>query len=257
MVTVHSGAEQAELRKQILKRGKCGVNLVHIGMANRKTGNSYKSIWRDGSVVNYSNWFTGAPSYVVFTGAATYVENCTVVIPEGRWNDVSCIVNLVSTAACVCMKRYDQIGSERWVSSTTNFYILSEASVLGSDCLSNCSKYNLELPAIHSKVEQAALLQKFSLLRSSAVHLGMTNIQNGTKYISAWRDGSLIDYSSWASGEPSFIVPHKWTAETIREDCTVMPKDGQWNDVSCQRNATTTVAACICMQRCKFDVDSL
>ncbi|CAJ0570662.1 unnamed protein product, partial [Mesorhabditis spiculigera] len=117
-------------------------------------------------------------------------------------------------------------------------------------CYTMCTNNKLQMITVHSVAELTKLKQNFGRFKNRNLHIGMTNIQKGIKFSSAWRDGSALNYANWAGGEPSFIVPHEWTAETIRENCTVMALNGLWNDVSCLVNATSNLGACACMKEC-------
>ncbi|CAJ0570664.1 unnamed protein product, partial [Mesorhabditis spiculigera] len=92
-------------------------------------------------------------------------------------------------------------------------------------CTLTCTQNKLQLTTIHSAKEQAKLSQKIAqLAKCASVMIGMANVIAGTRYRNIWRDGSAVDYTYWANGEPSYIIPHEYTAQTVPENCTVARK---------------------------------
>ncbi|CAJ0575872.1 unnamed protein product, partial [Mesorhabditis spiculigera] len=68
-----------------------------------------------------------------------------------------------------------------WNYNKTNFYLLNKGCILGNACYNLCKARNLEMPAIHSELENAALLRKMQSLNSGSrtgrvvAHIGMSN----------------------------------------------------------------------------------
>ncbi|CAJ0575990.1 unnamed protein product, partial [Mesorhabditis spiculigera] len=138
-----------------------------------------------------------------------------------------------------------------WSYNNTNYYLITPTCVSGSACTLTCTQNKLQLTTIHSAKEQAKLSQKIAqLAKCASVMIGMANVIAGTRYRNIWRDGSAVDYTYWANGEPSYIIPHEYTTKIVPENCTVMAKDGRWNDVICPATDPTTMGACVCMKRC-------
>eukprot|EP00058_Branchiostoma_floridae_P019221 XP_002604710.1 hypothetical protein BRAFLDRAFT_80319 [Branchiostoma floridae] len=84
-----------------------------------------------------------------------------------------------------------------------------------------CTGRGAELVSLHSQAE-IGLLQQMQL--TSSVWIGL--YKNSDRAIE-WTDGSPVDYTNWASGEPNDFDG------SGRENCVEMYADGRWNDINC------------------------
>ncbi|XP_066304554.1 lymphocyte antigen 75-like [Branchiostoma lanceolatum] len=84
-----------------------------------------------------------------------------------------------------------------------------------------CKGRGAELVSLHSQAE-IGLLQQMQL--TSSVWIGL--YKNSDRAIQ-WTDGSPVDFTNWASGEPNDLDG------SGRENCIEMYADGRWNDISC------------------------
>ncbi|KAI8521387.1 hypothetical protein Bbelb_011410 [Branchiostoma belcheri] len=84
-----------------------------------------------------------------------------------------------------------------------------------------CKGRGAQLMSVHSQTE-IGLFQQMQL--TSSVWIGL--YKNSDRAIQ-WTDGSPVDFTNWASGEPNDLDG------SGRENCVEMYSDGRWNDISC------------------------
>ncbi|CAJ0570666.1 unnamed protein product, partial [Mesorhabditis spiculigera] len=144
-----------------------------------------------------------------------------------------------------------------WKYNKTNYYLLTKRCYLGWDCRVMCADRGLENPAIHSELENAAIIRKMHSLNVSicpgkvVVHIGMMPIWKNGKFISVWSNNSTIDYVNWDTKQPIFEENYP-TGDQYLQDCTVMLTSGKWDDVACNVDpyAPGNRGPCLCMKRC-------
>jgi hypothetical protein len=99
-------------------------------------------------------------------------------------------------------------------------YLKIEGSFTGNEASAECEKHGMELASIHSASENAEAAN----VCGPNCWIGLHRNQVGAW---TWVDGSAMDFSNWALGEPNNMGNY--------ENCVEMwpwPV-GSWNDVSC------------------------
>ncbi|CAJ0570663.1 unnamed protein product, partial [Mesorhabditis spiculigera] len=120
-----------------------------------------------------------------------------------------------------------------WSYNKTNYYLIVANCTMGAACIKHCNVRNLELPTIHSSLENAALLRhmrtRSKCVDGQLVHIGMSwRFNAANKHQSIWRDRSKIVHTNWKTSEPSFT--HAKNGINYNETCTLMQHSGEWND---------------------------
>jgi len=159
-------------------------------------------VWADGSSLDYTNWASGEPND---WGDS---EDCVSMYTSGEWNDLSCSTTLYS----VCK-----------ISDSTRTLDLSYYSddLSYEDAGSACEASGGTLVASTSSDINSEILSLTG--GAEEVWIGLDDESTEGTYV--WADGSSLEYTNWASGEPN-----DWQGS---EDCVGMYTSGEWNDYSC------------------------
>ncbi|XP_061469373.1 CD209 antigen-like protein C [Rhineura floridana] len=109
-----------------------------------------------------------------------------------------------------------------WHQFQGSCYYFSDNEKQWEDARTWCSTYNSHLVIINSKTEQDFVVKRIKL---TSVWLGANDIQMEGNW--HWIDGSPLGQRFWKPGEPNNVGGH--------EDCAVLHREGNWNDIACNR----------------------
>nr|5LGK_E Chain E, Low affinity immunoglobulin epsilon Fc receptor [Homo sapiens]5LGK_F Chain F, Low affinity immunoglobulin epsilon Fc receptor [Homo sapiens] len=111
---------------------------------------------------------------------------------------------------------------EKWINFQRKCYYFGKGTKQWVHARYACDDMEGQLVSIHSPEEQDFLTKHASHTGS---WIGLRNLDLKGEFI--WVDGSHVDYSNWAPGEP--------TSRSQGEDCVMMRGSGRWNDAFCDR----------------------
>ncbi|PNJ06504.1 low affinity immunoglobulin epsilon Fc receptor [Pongo abelii] len=117
---------------------------------------------------------------------------------------------------------------EKWINFQRKCYYFGKGTKQWVHARYACDDMEGQLVSIHSPEEQDFLTKHASHIGS---WIGLRNLDLKGEFI--WVDGSHVDYSNWAPGEP--------TSRSQGEDCVMMRGSGHWHDAFCDRKLGTWV----------------
>ncbi|XP_053408178.1 uncharacterized protein LOC123560994 isoform X2 [Mercenaria mercenaria] len=189
-------------------------------------------IWDDGSPNDFDVWNTNEPNN------ANNGEDCAEILTVNKlWNDANCfkakryickiprgkavneeLPTIDSFPAC-----NENSPDDGWVTFGENCYFLGKEELLTWHAAKMyCSNKGSTLASVHSEEEQRFL----SGLNSKTEYvswIGFNDLDLDNRF--SWSDGSVVDYTAWASGQPNDI----WGGEK----CVPIHNDGTWHDYPC------------------------
>jgi hypothetical protein len=218
-----------------------------IGDGNSADDHDTGFVWTDGTAVDYTNWAGGEPND--WNGSAAGGancdaatdgaggEDCTHMRGDGLWNDAGC----GGGRSYIC----EMCGTPAIPTSFSR----PDGALPMSAAEIACIRMGGHLASIHSDADNQAVMDAGGADAYTGFHdmleeAGCTGDGNSaddhnTGFI--WTDGTFVDYTNWAGGEPN-----DWDGSTAGgancgqatdgaggEDCTCMRGDGLWNDMAC------------------------
>ncbi len=125
-------------------------------------------------------------------------------------------------AACEALTGCDQVGGE----GSTYLGCTGDEHVLDfEDILVACEELGGHFVTIDSQEEN-----DFLLAAGFTTMIGISDRANEGDFV--WSDGSPVDFTAWAGGEPNNL---------FGEDCTYLQADGTWNDAGCRGTFTCEI----------------
>ncbi|KAM6467773.1 uncharacterized protein PHA67_023415 [Liasis olivaceus] len=113
----------------------------------------------------------------------------------------------------------------RWRRFQTNSYYFSHPAEKWEMARKKCADVDSHLLIINSKKEQDFVIQNVEY----SIWLGLNDAEEEGTW--RWVDGSPLEKGFWRQGEPS-------DSGTTGEDCAVLYKEGNWNDIHCDTKAS-------------------
>uniref|UniRef100_A0A8C8RN29 C-type lectin domain-containing protein n=1 Tax=Pelusios castaneus TaxID=367368 RepID=A0A8C8RN29_9SAUR len=244
LVVIESESERKFLWRYIYTKNR--MNSYYIGLV---VSFDQKFSWLDGTPVNYVAWAPNEPSF------ANNDENCVVMNKDfGFWNDINCGIR----NAFICQRHNHSTHSgfaptppsplggcpETWLLFNNKCYKIfgssEEERLTWHAARSTCIKLGGNLASIHNKQVQAFLTFHLKDVMAET-WIGLNDINTEGHYL--WTDGSVFDYSEWATGFPfrDRYINVDWTFITQETDCIAMMKrsvgeEGYWGNNDCQQN---------------------
>uniref|UniRef100_A0A2K6NU85 Fc epsilon receptor II n=1 Tax=Rhinopithecus roxellana TaxID=61622 RepID=A0A2K6NU85_RHIRO len=111
---------------------------------------------------------------------------------------------------------------EKWINFQRKCYYFGKGTKQWLHARYACEDMEGQLVSIHSPEEQDFLTKHASHTGS---WIGLRNLNLKGEFI--WVDGSPMDYSNWAPGEP--------TSQSQGKDCVMMRGSSHWNNAFCDR----------------------
>ncbi|XP_070535731.1 macrophage mannose receptor 1-like [Ptychodera flava] len=230
LVSVHSAMEQQFIYTQMRDK-----QMITSWIGLREYSSSGTHMWSDGTPVDYVNWDEGQPDDAY--GQEKCVELRTT---DGEWNDLNC--GDIHTFVCKKLTTdtkpktaeptslpsgYCPVGFMEYKSKCYSFNGGEGTELLDwTSAVNKCGTYGGNLVSIHSQEIQSFLTSNLRDYTYS-MWIGLSDTLTKKKY--RWQDGSEVDYTNWAQGEPN-------GERDNQEHCVEMHfggYGGKWNDANC------------------------
>ncbi|MGZ3450745.1 MAG: C-type lectin domain-containing protein [Polyangiales bacterium] len=101
-------------------------------------------------------------------------------------------------------------------------YLFCERDANWEEARTTCQFAGLDLAVIDDAAENDFLTKAIAPASSSDFYIGLNDQVKEGDYV--WVDGTKPGYTHWAPLEPN---------DFFGEDCSIIQKDGTWNDVDC------------------------
>ncbi|XP_070535732.1 macrophage mannose receptor 1-like [Ptychodera flava] len=229
LASIHSGLEQEFIFNTLRdKRTYSGW----IGLREYFAGGVYS--WSDNTPLDYVYWDEQQPDD--FYGSEQCVE---VRGTDGEWNDINC----GDRYPFVCKKLTTDTQPKTaeptmlptgncppgFMEHSNRCYSFNGGSDVTSlswnDASAECQSRGGDLASIHSQEIQSFMTSQLRDI-DYTMWIGLSDQITPGKF--RWQDGSVVDYTNWASGEPN---------GKLQENCAEMhfgSIHGQWNDADCE-----------------------
>ena len=219
LASIHSSDEQEEI-EHIMDSFGWDNNNYKPWIGFHDTSSEGNFVWNDGTATTYTNWRSGEPNDWS-TG-----EDCTGVMGHRnyQWNDMPCDITFPSFI-CNRHKSVQQYNNFIGINthSDNKKYNWEEAN-------NYCSThYQTTLASIHSSNEMNDIKYIYDLIDGDNTWIGINDKDNEGTFV--WVDGSNVDYTHWATNEPS------------NQDCGQIGNTNsnqEWDTVSCDNNEYTS-----------------
>ncbi|XP_033107417.1 macrophage mannose receptor 1-like isoform X2 [Anneissia japonica] len=193
--------------------------------------------WSDSTPFDYVNWAPGEPND--FNGEEQCVELYTSI---GSWNDLNCGDKI----PFICKKPFGSIVTNAppttalpqgncpsgWIEFNKRCYQFHgsiESDRFGwRDARDKCRNVGGDLVTIHDQRVNAFLTTKLKGL-DYRMWIGLSDLTTNKQF--RWTDGTTVDYTNWAGGEPNEAGGGEDCVELIGSEYQA----GLWNDNSCDK----------------------
>jgi hypothetical protein len=101
-------------------------------------------------------------------------------------------------------------------------YLFCERDANWDQAHTTCLFAGLDLVVIGDETENDFITKAISPAKSGSFYIGLNDQAKEGDY--TWVDGSKLGYKNWGLLEPN---------DFFGEDCSIIKKDGSWNDVDC------------------------
>uniref|UniRef100_A0A914DMH0 C-type lectin domain-containing protein n=1 Tax=Acrobeloides nanus TaxID=290746 RepID=A0A914DMH0_9BILA len=206
LATVDNAFENMFVNKQLKSFNFPDAWLGLVRLYNESDSSNYTWSWTEGRQIGYDAWAVGEPK-----------RNNVGYFSNGKWNTFwyfnTYSYNGVTIKNYVCQIPNDGLhcprtnGTNYWTyySSINSCYQYNRKSDTFDDVYENCD----QLLSIHSQEESDILLNYITASGlssySCSVWVGvMDPYKNGSWQ---WADGSPLNYTNWAPGEPRNVAP--------------------------------------------------
>ncbi|XP_060599605.1 macrophage mannose receptor 1-like [Ruditapes philippinarum] len=233
MVTINDADENNAIARMIDEESWLGLH---------DTESEGVFVWEDGSPTLYTFWYRNEPNNA---GAG---EDCAAISPgDGYWNDLTCYI----AKRYICkiprgksvnkdppmintFKACDESSpDDGWkVFGDYCYYLGNDEMLTWHDANANCLSKGSNLASVHSEEENRFLLSMVAH-ESDVCWIGFNDLDLDNRF--SWSDESVVDFTSWASGQPNDIYGEK---------CVPIVFDGSWHDYPCNDRKPY-----ICMKR--------
>jgi hypothetical protein len=102
-------------------------------------------------------------------------------------------------------------------------YLFCELDANWDQARTSCQLSGYDLVIVNDKAEHDWILDKLKSKSRNDWHIGLSDRDDEGTF--KWVDGTKPGFTSWATWEPNDFL--------FGEDCTIVKKDGAWNDVKC------------------------
>ncbi|XP_071940974.1 macrophage mannose receptor 1-like [Antedon mediterranea] len=231
LVSIHTAPEMQFLNDNTDKT----ISSYWIGLREYEVKGIYS--WSDSTPFDYVNWATGEPND--FNGEEQCAELYTSI---GSWNDLNCGDKI----PFICKKPYGSVVTNPppitalpqgncpsgWMEFNKRCYQFHgsvESDRFGwMDARDKCRGLGGDLVTIHDNRVNAFLTTKLKGL-DYRMWVGLSDLTNNKQF--RWTDGSSVDYTNWASGEPNEAGGGEDCVELIGSEYQA----GLWNDNACDK----------------------
>ncbi|XP_043227500.1 C-type lectin domain family 4 member F-like [Amphibalanus amphitrite] len=141
-------------------------------------------------------------------------------------NHLSSVQNMLRSPA-------RQACPDGWIRHSDGCYIISSSRASWTSAKRLCSSMDSrsQLASVHR--ENDDLVTSLASSAGESVWIGLTrrsSSRSTTRW--AWVDGSPLDFTNWASGEPNNGRGF-WSRDSGNENCVLLRSSGVWNDEGC------------------------
>eukprot|EP00494_Astrolonche_serrata_P033442 UN33711 len=187
-------------------------------------------LWIDFTPFSYSNWGTGQPEE-----SNDNIQNCVVMSGTsrtlGKWSTKTCDTEL----PYICKKVH--CPNDKWISSFSNCYYISETELLVSKAEDYCVKQGGFLVDILDQYEQSEVLDMVSDAGNYWIGLSISDNSDGipSEDDFQWSSGQPLDYTNWGTNEPSelFRLALPGGDDRYCVYLAVLPGESFWDDTDC------------------------
>uniref|UniRef100_A0A8C5R2H0 Macrophage mannose receptor 1 n=1 Tax=Leptobrachium leishanense TaxID=445787 RepID=A0A8C5R2H0_9ANUR len=228
LLSIGSKEEESAVWTMLI-RGNVYNTIFWIGLLTLDPDEGFG--WSDGTPLSYENWAYGEPNN--YQG----IELCGELSSDYRltWNDRHC--DSPSNWICELKKgavlKPEPTGSptpefelspDGWIIKDDTQYFVSKELMPMDKAREFCKKNFGDLVVISGETERK-LLWKY-IVKNGKNDAYFIGLKLGLDKEFKWMDGSVMDFTAWASYEPNFA--------NNDENCVVMYKNvGNWNDINC------------------------